>query len=76
MISNSVPSLKVHLTRSASLEAPLTGSLLFKAVQNSGKLWSLMRCQTALRGAARTADSVTEVEVGMLDAMMGNVVDI
>lgn len=31
-----------------------------------------MRCQTAERDAWMTVDSVTEVEVGMLLAMMGD----
>lgn len=32
-----------------------------------------MRCQTELTGAEMTADSVTEVEVGMRDAILGEV---
>lgn len=33
-----------------------------------------MRCQTAERGAWMTVDSVTELEVGIVLVMMGNVV--
>ncbi len=50
-------------------EAWLTVSLLLKAVQKELKLSSLIRCQTWLNGASMTADSVTEVEVGMRDAI-------
>jgi hypothetical protein len=62
--------LNVHFTISVSGEAPSTGSLLLKAVQNELKLSILIRCQTELNGASMTADSVTEVEVGMRDAIV------
>ena len=62
-----VPSLKVHLTTSVSSEAPLTYSEPLRADQNLEKSWILMRCQTWERGARMTADSLTEVEVGMAD---------
>jgi hypothetical protein len=48
-------------------------SLLAKAVQKEGKSESLIRCQTALKGAEMTDDSVTEVEVGILDAIFEDV---
>jgi hypothetical protein len=73
LTSNSVPSLNVHFTISVSGEAPWTGSLLDRALQKEGKLWSFMRCQTWLKGAEMTADSVTEVEVGMRDAILEEV---
>ena len=47
----------------------MTVSLCFKALQKLLKLSSLIRCQTELKGAEITADSVTEVEVGMRDAI-------
>lgn len=34
-----------------------------------------MRCQTAERGALMTVDSVTELEVGIVLVMMGNVLE-
>lgn len=70
MTSNSVPSLNNHLMISVSGEAPLTVSLCFKAVQKLLKLSSLIRCQTELKGAEMTADSVTEVEVGMREDIL------
>ncbi len=54
-------------------EAPWTGSALDKAVQKEGKLSSFMWCQTELKGAEMTADSVTEVEVGIRDAILWEV---
>jgi len=59
------PSLKVHWTMSVSGDAPLTNSLFSSFDQNLLKSWSLIRCQTALKGASMTADSLTEVVVGM-----------
>jgi hypothetical protein len=43
---------------------------LANAVQKDGKFESFIRCQTALKGAEMTDDSVTEVEVGILDAIV------
>jgi hypothetical protein len=70
LTSTTAPSLKVHLTTSASSEVPLTQSLFSRAVQNLLKSWSLIRCQTSLKGASMTADSLTDVEVGMRPDMM------
>lgn len=55
--------------------ALLTISLFSSLLQNLEKSWSLMRCQTSLKGASMTADSLTEVEVGMrvLDMIAGAV---
>jgi hypothetical protein len=77
LTSTAVPSLKAHLTTSASSEVPLTNSLFSSADQNLLKSWSLIRCQTSLKGASMTADSLTEVEVGMrpdIVACMGQLV--
>jgi hypothetical protein len=57
--------LNVHLTISVSADAPLTSSLFSSLDQKVEKEGSLIRCQTALKGASMTADSLTEVEVGM-----------
>jgi hypothetical protein len=70
LTSSSVPSLKVHLTISVSSEVPLTNSLLSSLDQNLLKSWSLIRCQTSLKDASMTADSLTEVDVGMLPDML------
>ena len=43
---------------------------MLKEDQKSAKFSSLMRCQTELKGAEMTADSVTEVEVGMRDILI------
>jgi hypothetical protein len=67
LTSNSAPSLNVHFTTSVSGLAPLTVSLFSSLDQNLLKSWSLIRCQTLLKGASITADSLTEVEVGMAD---------
>jgi hypothetical protein len=50
---------------SVSADAPLTSSLFSSADHQLEKEGSLMRCHTALKGASMTADSLTEVEVGM-----------
>ena len=55
---------------SVSGEVSFTVSDLTRAVQKSLKDSSLMRCQTELKGADMTADSVTEVEVGMREAIL------
>ena len=65
LTSNTVPSLNVHLMTSVSGLAPLTSSALERADQKVGKEGSLMRCQTWEREAEITADSDTEVEVGI-----------
>jgi len=62
-----VPSLNDHLTISVSSETPLDISDLSNADHQEEKSWSLMRCQTWDRGALMTADSVTEVEVGIAE---------
>jgi hypothetical protein len=69
------PSLKVHLTTSVSSLAFLTYSEALRADQNLEKSWILIRCQTWERGARMTADSLTEVEVGMAD-MVKDVCDL
>jgi hypothetical protein len=46
---------------------------LANAVQKEGKFESFIRCQTALKEAEMTDDSVTEVEVGILDAILEDV---
>lgn len=69
--SRTAPSLNVHLTMSVSSDVPLTHSLFSSLDQKSLKFWSLIRCHTSLNGASMTADSLTEVEVGMLADMMG-----
>ena len=71
--SSTVPSLKVHFTTSVSGETPFINSLLLSADQNSLKFSSLIKCQTEPKGAAITADSVTDVEVGIREAMLINV---
>jgi hypothetical protein len=76
LTSSSVPSLKVHLTISVSSEVPLTNSLLSSLDQNLLKSWSLIRCQTSLKDASMTADSLTEVDVGMLPDMLVRVVQL
>jgi hypothetical protein len=76
LTSTTVPSLKAHLTTSASSEVPLTNSLLSSADQNLLKSWSLIRCQTSLKGASMTADSLTEVEVGMRPDMVAYIVQL
>jgi hypothetical protein len=69
--SKTVPSLKVHLTISVSGSTPLlTASLFDKADQKWLKFWSLIRCQTWLNLASMTADSVTEVEVGIREVIL------
>jgi hypothetical protein len=45
-------------------------SLFSKADQKSLKFWSLIRCQTSLNLASMTADSVTEGEVGIREAIL------
>ena len=65
LTSRTVPSLKVHLTMSVSGLALLTTSLFSSLLQKEENSCSLMRCQTALKGASMTADSLTEVDVGM-----------
>ena len=70
LTSSTVPSSKVHFTISVSGEAPMTCSLLDNLVQKLWKSCSLIRCQTCESWAWMTADSVTEVEVGMLEDMM------
>lgn len=70
LTSRTVPSLNDHLTISVSSEAPLAHSLLSRFDQNLLKSWSLIRCQTSLKGASMTADSLTDVEVGMRPDMM------
>lgn len=67
--SKTVPSLKVHLIISVSGEVPLTSSALESAVQKCGKEGSLIKCQTAASGAEMRADSETEVDVGIRDAI-------
>jgi hypothetical protein len=71
LTSNTVPSLKLHLTISVSSDTPFTHSLFSSLLQKEAKFCSLMRCQTALMGASITADSVTEVEVGIRDIVIG-----
>jgi hypothetical protein len=63
--------LKTHFTISVSGDAPLTVELEVRAVQKMLKDSSLMRCQTELKGAEMTADSVTEVEVGIREDIFG-----
>jgi hypothetical protein len=67
---SSVLSLNVHLTTSVSGDVPLTSSLEASCVQNLLKEASLMRCQTSLGWASMTADSLTEVEVGIAEDIM------
>ena len=74
LTSSSAPSLKVHLTMSVSSEVPLTNSLLSSLDQNLLKSWSLIRCQTSLKDASMTADSLTDVDVGMLPDILTRVV--
>jgi hypothetical protein len=76
LTSTAVPSLKAHLTTSASSEVPLTNSLFSSADQNLLKSWSLIRCQTSLKGASMTADSLTKVEVGMRPDMVACMVQL
>lgn len=75
LTSCTVPSLKVHFTTNASGDVPLTCSLFSSLAQNLSNSWSLMRCQTAERGAWMTVDSVTELEVGIMLVMMDNLVE-
>ena len=75
LTSNTVPSLKLHLTISVSSDTPFTHSLLSSLLQKEAKFCSLMRCQTALMGASITADSVTEVEVGIRDIVIRGIYD-
>ena len=49
----------------------MTVELEVRAVQKVLKDSSLMRCQTELKGAEMTADSVTEVEVGIREDIFG-----
>lgn len=65
--SITVPSWNVHFTTSVSGDAPCTTSLFDSAVHQSLKEASLTRCQTVEKGALMTADSRTEVEVGIGD---------
>lgn len=67
LTSTSCPSLNFHLTTCASSLVSLTPSELASAPQNFEKEGSLIRCQTALKGASITADSATLVLVGMRD---------
>ena len=65
LISCTVPSLKVHLTMSVSGLVPLASSELLSVDRKRSKLPSLIRCQTWERCAGISADSCTEVLVGM-----------
>ena len=59
---------------SVSADEPFTHSDLFKAPYHAENSCSLMRCQTSEGWASMTADSRTEVEVGMAPDMFRDLV--
>lgn len=65
LTSTAVPSLKVHLYTSVSELVFETFSDLSRARQNLWKSPSLMKCQTLVSGARRTALTLTSLVVGV-----------
>jgi len=70
LISKTVESLKCHFTTSVSWLVPFTCVALATFVHHLLKSCSLIKCQTEESGALMTADSVTEVEVGMREDIL------